>query len=559
MMKIVKDIYPNKGQFLINDRIEIVIELMEKNLDLFDKLHLEITNMDNVLYMKDYNIDQLHIDKNKEIIIRVPSLNVGGYGVELSAYVDDEIIQIINTAFDVAKTHKELPRYGFLSDFTKDDELDYSDILSMKKLHINLVQFYDWMYRHESLVSEENEYVDLMGKTMTKAAVTNKINMCHKHGMKAIAYGAVYAASKAFYDKHKTWGLNDSSGKPITFIDLFYIMNVSEDSLWHKHIINEYKATIEKLNFDGIHMDTYGFPKKGYSNIEEQSKVIEMDKAFQPLINHTKDQLSEVKEDVTIIFNNVGNWPVYSTANTKQDMIYVEVWEPYSTYEHIQRIIKEARCFTDKPIIISAYLKPFMNTKHEEAGYSLKLMTACVVANGANHLIMGENQGVLTQGYYVDYYKLDDKLYGDIRKYYDFMIRYSELFYDKTLVDVSMTHAYGDNKEYVFKGVSCSPTAEPNKLWTVIRENQETKLISIINLKGNDHLWNESKVKPEVINELTLEIQIEKEVEQVFITSPNKQSLISVPYTVIVGERGKVLTMDLEDLDIWTVVVIRLC
>lgn len=559
MMKIVKDIYPNKGQFLINDKIELVMEFDKVSTDKSIRINMKVKHMDEEIFADDTLIKQFEINANKDRIIELPSLEVGGYGTEISVYIGDEPVQICHTAFDVAKNHKDLPRYGFLSGFSKVDENDSSDILSMKKLHINLVQFYDWMYRHDSLVSEENEYTDLMGKEMSKVAVMNKIDLCHKNGMKTMAYGAIYAASKAFYDKHQSWGLNDSNGQPITFIDIFYIMNVCEASPWHQHIIDEYKTAIEKLDFDGIHMDTYGFPKKGYSNSDEQDRLIELDKEFPVLINHTKEQLTHCKEDVMIIFNNVGNWPVYSTAHTKQDMVYIEVWEPYRTYEHIQRIIREARSFTNKPIIISAYLKPFMYGKHEEAGYALKLMTACVVANGASHLIMGENQGVLTQGYYVDHYHLEDDLYTEIRKYYDFMIRYSELFYDQTLIDVSMTHAYGDNREYVISGASCSPSADANKLWTVIRENQYTKLISLINLIGSDNLWNEPKVNPDAIHELTLEIQLEKEVTQVFVTSPEKQSLVNAPYQVCQGERGSLLTMTVKDLDIWTVVLIRLC
>lgn len=556
MKTSVKDFYPNKGQFLIGESIELIIE--------YSAIHL-ISDLQATL--KIYNLEQLVV-VNKQVLtlkegmeiseIHLPSMPIGGYGAEMSVYEDGIIIQVINTSFDVAKSYKELPRYGFLSDFAIADELDESDVQSMKKLHINMVQFYDWMYRHESLVSDEDYYVDLMGKTMSKKAVTNKIELCHKHGMSAMAYGAIYAASKEFYEQHPTWGLNDSSGKPITFINIFHIMNMSEGSPWHQHIIDEYKKTINYIGFDGIHMDTYGFPKKAYGNDSKSNEIIEMDKEFPVLINNTKEQLSELKEDVNIIFNNVGNWPVYATAATKQDMVYVEVWEPYNTYEHIQRIILEARSFTDKPIIISAYLKPFMSNDHVKAGNALKLMTACVVANGASHLIMGENQSILTQGYYVDYYPLEDNLFSEIRKYYDFMIRYSTLFYNQNLKDVSMTHAYGDNLEYVFKGARCSPSGEQDKIWTIIRENSDMKLLSLINLCGNDNNWNVAKNEPINVEELSIEINIEREIEQVYVTSPKIQSLVRIPYQVTDGDRGRLLTLTINELDIWTVVLIRL-
>ncbi|MDA3846766.1 MAG: putative glycoside hydrolase, partial [Vallitaleaceae bacterium] len=553
---IVQDFYPNKGQFLIEESIELIVEYNDIYLLSDLRFIINIYNMEQLVVESEY--ESSLYENNQKGKLTLPSMPVGGYGAKLIVSEGDTIIQTISTAYDVARSHKALVRYGFLSDFAETDESDEADVISMKKLHINMVQFYDWMYRHESLVSDDDYYVDLMGKSMSRKAVISKIDLCHQHGMSTMAYGAVYAASKEFYDQHPTWGLNDSSGKPITFIDIFYIMNVAESSPWHQYIIDEYKKTIYQLGFDGIHMDTYGFPKKGYDNDIKSVEVIEMDQAFPVLINHTKEQLSKINENVTIIFNNVGNWPVYATAPTNQDMIYVEVWEPYNTYEHIQRIIAEARSFTDKPIIISAYLKPFMTDEHQKAGYSLKLMTACVVANGASHLIMGENQSILTQGYYVDYYPLEDDLFSEIRKYYDFMVRYSALFYNQNLRDVSMTHAYGDNLEYVFKGAPCSPSGEADKIWTIIREDANMKLLSLINLRGNDNDWNVAKKEPNNIRKLIIEIQLEKEVDQVWVTSPRLQSLKSIPYQVVDGDRGRLLTLTLNELDIWTVLVIKL-
>ena len=42
-------------------------------------------------------------------------------------------------------------RYGFLSDFSSGDG-DRLDVEWMRDLHLNAVQFYDWMYRHDRLL-----------------------------------------------------------------------------------------------------------------------------------------------------------------------------------------------------------------------------------------------------------------------------------------------------------------------------------------------------------------------------------------------------------------------
>lgn len=557
MGKYIQDIYPNKAQFLISQEVEIVIEWSDSiDIDLID-INMTISKLDDICIIVD---ESIHIDKNNKSIVKLDnSFLIGGYGVDVIINIDNKQCETLSTAFDVVSSFKDAPRYGFLSEFNDEDILDDQDILYMKKLHINMIQFYDWMYRHEDLVCEHNKYVDLMGKYVSKDAIINKINLCHENGMKAIAYGAIYAASTEFYNGHKEWALYNSNDKPITFIDVFYIMNIHKTCPWHQHIIEQYEKTITKLDFDGIHMDTYGFPKKGYSKVNNTNELVHLDEHFGELINDTKAKLQHIKEDVALIFNNVGNWPVYSTASANQDIIYVEVWDPYYSYNHIREIIVQARNITNKPIILAAYLKPFMEESQNKAGYALKLLTASIVANGAYHLIMGEEKGVLTQGYYVDYYKMNDEIAYDMRKYYDFIVRYSDIFFDQSLMDVTMTHCYGDNMEYLFESNEFSATATPNKIWTIIKENNTRKVISLINLLGNDVNWNKGKVKPNDVIDIKVKIQVEKNVKNVYSISPETVKPQQIEYEIKSSTRENILALKLCKMDLWSVIVVNLC
>jgi hypothetical protein len=553
--RLIQDIYPLKGQFLAGERIDIVLELKEEwSSDYAENVEevfviIEVSHLQEKVYVEKILLSSLQKPDDKHMLIKLSPMLSGGYGVYIRC---GDVCY--NTAFDVANHSFAIPRYGFLSNFGVDDEEDQEDILSMTKLHINLVQFYDWMYRHENLVSEEVIYRDLMGKEMFLNAIKNKIKACHEHGMKTMAYGAVYAASNKFYEGHPDWGLYNNLGKPITFIDLFYIMDIRANSPWHEHITREYQKAIQAMEFDGIHMDTYGFPKTAYDVNEER---ISLDQEFPVLIDHTKEALNEVKPENIVIFNNVGNWPVYATAPANQDILYVEVWEPYVTYEHIQRIILEAKAIRQKPLIIAAYLRPFMTDGQNEATIALKLITACIVANGATHLIMGENKKVLTQGYYVDHYSIEDFYFEQIRKYYDFFIRYGEFFFNTALRDVSMSHAYGDNQEYSFYGVQFSSSAEENKVWTVIRESDDLRVISLINLTGNNNMWNEAKKEPEVVKNINITMQIEKNLPQIYLMSPENPDMIEMSYQVLENKRGRRVEVSIGELELWTVIIVR--
>lgn len=69
----------------------------------------------------------------------------------------------------------------------------------MNKFHLNVIQFYDWMYRHDDLVPRQDEFVDPMGRTMSYKVIREKVAALHDKGMAAMAYGAVYTGLKDFY------------------------------------------------------------------------------------------------------------------------------------------------------------------------------------------------------------------------------------------------------------------------------------------------------------------------------------------------------------------------
>ena len=299
-------------------------------------------------------------------------------------------------------------------------------------------------------------------------------------------------------------------------------MNIAEESPWHHHIIEQYKRTVEELQFDGIHMDTYGSPKIAISKLANEDKIVRLDEHFPVLINNTRKLLEQSTEDLCLIFNNVGNWPVNTVARAEQDVIYIEVWKPYERYHHIVQILRWAQQYGEgKPVILAAYLKPFMETGEasmDRANHAALILTAVISASGGYHLLLGENKGVLTQGYYVDYSSLSDAFFREIRYYYDFIIRYASVLFDPELRDVSMTHSEGDNHEYVFKKGSYSTYGEADKVWTLIKEKSGLKVVNMINLCGvADDYWNTGKERPTPQCDLSVTILLESDVKTVFL------------------------------------------
>lgn len=97
------------------------------------------------------------MEEDTLVISHVPA---GSFGVTVQAGSS-----LWEGAFDVVADPRQVTRYGFLSDFSSDDG-ENADIAWMRDLHINAVQFYDWMYRHDALLPPDTKFSDPMGRDM---------------------------------------------------------------------------------------------------------------------------------------------------------------------------------------------------------------------------------------------------------------------------------------------------------------------------------------------------------------------------------------------------------
>lgn len=563
-MVMIKDLYPDKAQYLTGEPVNIVAELVQDCVDADTLLVLEITRLEQAAAQFKYLItEEAYKSGMISLSAGVYDTPFGGFGAKVTLFAGNGGKDTQSTAFDVVSSAEQSIRYGFLSDFSAGDK-DTKDVSALRKYHINFVQYYDWSYRHDNLVAEQEEYTDMMGKPVSLAAVKNKIAACGSYGMKSLGYGAVYAASKDFYERHKDWGLYTAAGEPFVFIDVFYIMNIMRACPWHEHIVSQYQRAVCEAGFDGIHMDTYGFPKTAYSHYNHSTELLRMEQHYPELIQSAKEALNRVKDDNYLIFNNVGNWPVSTVADAPQSAVYIEVWPPYEQYCHIKRLIIDAKraCGNTKAVILAAYLAPFRLEDAKSAMNAALLLTAAVTSAGGTQLLLGEEHGVLTQGYYVEHSFLTQTQAAAMRRYYDFMIRYMELFFDNALQDVTMTHMGWDNTEYRCLHSNWSACGDANKLWLTIKEKPDLKLISLINLCGcEDALWNKGKPVPEVQTDIPFEVQVDIPVDGVFFATPDDEeggSARALAYTLKKTSYGLNLCFAVPKVAYWSMVYIRL-
>lgn len=477
---------------------------------------------------------------------------IGGYGVDVC--VGDTVI---STAFDVVKNWKDSIRYAFISDFSEDDLNDDRDITWIKNAHFNAVQFYDWMYRHESLLPPDSKYTDPLDRVLSYPTVLSKIEGFCVSGIMPIAYCAIYAASRDFWKKHKDWGLYSKNGQPMSFGGWLQFMDISRGSKWREHILSEFQETAVKAGFMGVHMDTYGFPKDAYN---ADGAPVNLSEEFHALICDVKRCLNEISEENGVIFNCVGNWPVESVAKSTVDAVYIEVWPPNERYSHLVSLVRNALIVGQKkPVILAAYISPFLTASTPDeisAAENALLLTFSVIhACGGTQLVLGENGCVLCDPYYAKYKSLRPGFLSEIQKYLDYSVRMSELLDNRLVDDVSAEFTGGINTEFVFTGAACSPFPEINTVWTVIGRASDMYVIQLVNLMGLEHdYWNKGQRRPDTVNSLSVEALVDYEVKGVYAASPdwNDGRPCDIIYTLKQTDRGQTVCFKTPPLVIWT-------
>ena len=476
----------------------------------------------------------------------------GGYGVRVST-----LDGVWEGAFDVVSDRRAEIRYGFLSDFSPLDT-DTADVEWMRDLHLNAVQFYDWMYRHDRLLPPGERYDDPMGRPTDLRVITKKIEACKSCGIRPLAYGAVYAATKDTFEAHPEWGMYTMDAQPMTFAGWLYYMNIAPSCGWAAHIVEEFRSAV-RFGFSGIHMDTYGFPKRVW---DAQRRPVELADEFPRLIHAAAQAVREEAPDGGVIFNAVNNWPTEAVAGTEQDAVYIEVWPPHDTYFDLYRLIREARLLSHRNVILAAYLKAFQTADMPAAERSFRLAWAVISASGGTQLVLGEDRSLLRDSYYVNYARLRESFLSTVQRCCDFLVRYKDLLYNDPGMDISKTASGGINEDVRFFSDGCtfSTDGQTDTVWTILRESRERLTLHLVNLTGNNALWNEGKREPVPAAGISAAIRLDRPVRGIYCASPDDETLAaqSLPYTAEQTEAGCIYTVKLPDVRYWTAVWVQL-
>ena len=464
-------------------------------------------------------------------------LPAGGYGVDATGDA--------HSALEVLGDPFERLRYGFVSDYGRDRDVEgVAD--NVRRLHLNAVQFYDWMYRHANLLPPTDEFTDTLGRTVSLDTVRRIVHAVAGAGAAPLGYAAVYAVGAEHREQWSAEGLYHADGAPWMLADFLWNVDPANER-WLDHFTADLGRAAESVGFAGFHLDQFGAPKRAQ---RRDGSLVDLARAFPALIEGVRSALP----DARLVFNNVNDFPTEATARAPQDAVYIEVWSPHDRLDHLAGLITKARVLAPgRPVTLAAYLSVYARS---DAGAlaALRLELATVFSHGATCLLHGEEDAILVDPYYVRHERLDGAGRSVTRRYYDFAVRYGDFLFDRTAVDVTRTHTGGINKELQVSAVAPVATdCTPGTLWVRAIETEARLLISLIDLTAQDEvLWDTAKRPHSPLHGVRVAVErVGRFRPQVFFASPEES-----PVALALGARldGNCVIADIPAFTTWALV-----
>ena len=545
-------VWPSRAQLRPGESLDLVVRAP-------GPVPLSIHVLDGVCLIAK---SEVVVDGASAVTVPLPAVERAGFSIEVASPLGRA-----TTAIDVAPHWSSAPRYGFFADFGPDetdaDSIQRADALL--RLHVNVVQFYDWMASHHTLVAATDEFTDPLGRRLSHVVARRKVDLAHERGMAALGYGALYGAEADFSLERPDWLLFDGRRQPLTLAGIFYLQDFSAASPWRDWIEAQYESAVDSLGFDGIHIDQYGFPKRALSRASGAWRELDIGAEFPGFVEEACRRILGRRPDGGSIFNCVNAWPLDAMpAVTSDAATYIEVWEPHSRYRDLYDLVRRARTLRpEKAVILAAYLLPFSPDRPRTAGAltTYRLASAAIGASGGFHLIAGEGNALLTEAYYPRYGRLAEAETEVVRRYADFAVRNTTRLHDVGATDIAWTHVGPTNDLITFDHPSLGyygAGAVPGSLWVVGREVGPVTVLQLVNLRGLvSDSWNvEQPSAPTPLEDVELRVRVTGAIQGVWWDTPDDEqgAARALPYDVMEASGGRFLVLRLPRIELWSMV-----
>jgi dextranase len=381
------------------------------------------------------------------------------------------------------------PVMAFATSFRPED---VNHVLAwLRALRCTVVQFYDWMERYSEPLPGEGDYSDTLGRQLHRGSLERLVSGVRELGAVAQAYAPICAAEPAFAEAHQDWLLFGNDGKAQHLGDLLQIMDPA-NTAWQEHWVAAYKAAADAIGFDGLHLDTYGYPRQPFDNI---GNPVSIGHGYGAFIERVRSSLPRA----TLSFNQVNGVPFGLEVSPTPSFRYAEVWPPNDRWRHLEGLISRSGGRHLLAGGVLALYPPVWGRDRTDAIRTVALTEAVTTSLGAGLLVLGDDSGVLCDPYYPHYERLSPAEASTILGWHHFALRCRDLFRygeDTSWCDI------GDPNGAVrieTSGIEVSPEPRAGTLFVRVVRTDATIAVSCVDLSGSANgSWCEPTAPPKL-------------------------------------------------------------
>jgi len=570
----VQDIYSDKSRYLPEQTSLITVNCKnDSGVSYHGSLNINITHHGHTIYTDSQGVSMVPSQEVTKVFSwNTPAEDFEGYLVE--AWLNNGSCGV--TAIDVSSDWRTYPRYGYITEFYSSTSggrnTEIMDELS-RNYHINSLQYYDWMWRHENVI-KRNEYgsmispwIDWRGASISATVLNDSITKANARVMAPMAY---FQISLGLDDYDTISGVSPEWGlySDINHANQYYhdagvnmwVFN-PDNTNWKNHLFDEYTDAISTFNWAGIHMDQLGNIGGGNYN-DYWGGGVDLEHNLTPFINASKTHLDSLGAQDALTFNlvdgGVGNWAVEDVVqNSQVDFIYSEIWGTES-YQGVHDFVKDAKANSgNKAVVLAAYVNKDENTGGYFDTDSVLLADAAFFASGAFHIELGDGEYMLAQ----EFFPARDKLIGGdlrtrLKDYYNFITAYESLLFAPNL-------RFGDGgfQWISTTGYNLSGNGGANTIWFLNRATDTFEIFHLVNLLDNDDQWRNVAATPTVQQNIPVKLRLgpDADIAGVYFASPDHNSCIMqpIPYALGVDSQGDYVSVTLPSLEYWDMIYIE--
>lgn len=474
---------------------------------------------------------------------RLLDLPVGTHAVEARTA---EGVLLADDFVSVRANLGDDPIVGFATSF---DSARAPAVLSwLRQLRCTVVQVYDWMERYSQPLAETEKYQDPLKRSIELPSLRQLVKDIRQNGAVAQAYAPVCASDEPFADGHSSWLLHRNDGAPESLGNLLQIMDPGNVE-WQAHWIDVYGRALDAIGFNGLHLDTYGYPRMP---LDANGSVAQIDEGYESFVRAVR----AARPSDVISFNQVNGVPRGFVPPTRPGFRYAEVWPPNDKWRHLEGLLERSADGAPAQGDTLAIYPPVWGGERGAALRTTVLTEAIVTSLGAGVLMWGDDFGVLCHPYYVEHEELREDEVDVVLRWHRFALRCRDLF--RSGVDTSWYELEDENASVAVTW-SGATNPEPNggAVFARVRRREDTVVVGVIDLSGAPegswrHTSSAGNCREAVITVLVDSPEMWS--AEAAVLGADGDRFIAVEAHEVVHREGRALTCTVPVVDGWSVV-----